>query len=60
MSFALRAFVLLSWLCAQEQALAQALPSSLVASQLKTSPEQKHRLFKPKKHFFSFYLETYF
>ena len=39
--FALHAFVLLSWLCACEQAHATALTASRVASQLKTSPEEK-------------------
>ena len=41
--FALRAFVLTSWLCACEQAPAPAQTSSLVALQLNTSSEEKPR-----------------
>ena len=39
--FALRAFVLTAWLFTCEHTPAQALPSSLVALQLKTSSEEK-------------------
>ena len=44
MSSALRACLLMSWLCACEQAPAQAPTSTLVASQLKTSTEAKTSL----------------
>jgi hypothetical protein len=43
--FALRVFVLTAWLFACEQAPAKALPSSLVALQLKTSSEEKQKKY---------------
>ena len=49
MSLALRASVVMPWLCVCEQAPTQALTSPLVASQQKTSSEAKTPRFALKK-----------
>lgn len=52
MSLALRAFRSESWLCAYEQAPAQILTSSLVATQPSHHSRQKHR-FAEKKFYYT-------